>query len=180
MKTSKKMLIITISIPNGIDASIQERIITVHGQLGTITKRLCHPLISISRSQAGIQIKAKGNTKREKRILNTFRAHIKNMIHGVKEGYQYKLKVCSSHFPMSISQENDYLIIKNFFGERKPRKAKLLEGTKAIIDGQEIIIKGIDKEAVGQTSANIEKATRRPGFDRRVFQDGIYIYGKEQ
>ena len=39
-------------------------------------------------------------------------------------------------------------------------------------------IEGNDIEAVGQTAANLERATSRGGFDKRVFQDGIYIVHK--
>ena len=47
------------------------------------------------------------------------------------------------------------------------------------IDRDKIVVSGIDKEAVGQTAANIERCTTVKGRDRRVFQDGIYLLSKE-
>ena len=63
-------------------------------------------------------------------------------------------------------------------GERNPRKARIVGQTKVDIKKDEIIVTGIDKEDVGQTSANIELATKVTGYDRRIFQDGCYITQK--
>jgi large subunit ribosomal protein L6 len=46
------------------------------------------------------------------------------------------------------------------------------------VDGQDITVSGIDREAVGQTAANIEQACRIVGVDRRRFPDGIFIVSK--
>ena len=47
------------------------------------------------------------------------------------------------------------------------------------LNGDEVVVTGINKESVGQTAANIEQATRIKARDPRVFQDGIYVVGKE-
>ena len=54
----------------------------------------------------------------------------------------------------------------------------ILEGVSVEIKGDEVIVKGIDKEKVGQTTANIERATAVKSRDVRVFQDGIYRISK--
>ena len=46
------------------------------------------------------------------------------------------------------------------------------------MNGDRVLLTGPDVEAVGQTAANIEQATRIRGFDPRIFQDGIYITKK--
>ena len=79
---------------------------------------------------------------------------------------------------VDVSLDNNKLIIKNFFGEKVPRKAKILEGVDVKIEGDIITVTGVDKEKVGQTSANMEKSTRITNRDRRVFMDGIYIIDK--
>jgi large subunit ribosomal protein L6 len=88
------------------------------------------------------------------------------------------MKVVYSHFPIQLKAVSGELVINNFLGERKPRSAKILEGTKVEIGKDEVLVKGINKESVGQTMANIEQATRVRGFDIRVFQDGIYLVEK--
>jgi hypothetical protein len=59
------------------------------------------------------------------------------------------------------------------------KNIKILPSVKVEVKKQEVIVSGIDIEAVGQTAANIEQATRITGKDSRVFQDGIYIVEKK-
>jgi large subunit ribosomal protein L6 len=54
-----------------------------------------------------------------------------------------------------------------------------LPGVKVTVKDRDIIVEGADLEAVAQTAANIEKATKIKDKDRRIFVDGIYIYKKE-
>ena len=70
--------------------------------------------------------------------------------------------------------------IKNFFGERKPRIAKILAEVKVTIHGDIIEVTGTDLEKVSQTSANIEQATRITNRDKRVFMDRINIISKDE
>ena len=100
------------------------------------------------------------------------------MLDGLSEGFKYKLKICSGHFPMSVNVEGSKLKIKNFLGEKIPREATLLKGVKVEVKGNEISLEGSDIEKLGQTASNIEQSTRITNRDRRVFQDGIYIVEK--
>ena len=111
-------------------------------------------------------------------MANTYAAHLINMIKGVNEPFEYTLKVCSGHFPMTVNLEGDQLIVKNFLGEKVPRKAKIWPNVTVDIKGNDISVKSINLEAAGQTAANMESSTRITNRDRRVFQDGIYITKK--
>ncbi|MCE4602331.1 MAG: 50S ribosomal protein L6, partial [Desulfurococcales archaeon] len=97
---------------------------------------------------------------------------------GVTKGFRYKLKVIYSHFPINIKIEGDRFIVSNFLGEKANRVAKILPGVSVSVKGQDVTVEGIDVEAVGQTAANIELATKVKDKDRRKFMDGIYIYEK--
>ena len=46
------------------------------------------------------------------------------------------------------------------------------------MDGENITVESADKELAGQTAADIETLTKRPGFDKRIFQDGIWMVSK--
>ena len=80
---------------------------------------------------------------------------------------------------MTASVKGNVFEIKNFVGETIPRTLTLPDGVKVIVDGQFIIIEGTNKEKAGQTAALIEKLTRRAAFDKRIFQDGIYVIEKD-
>ena len=174
----KKDLEEELEIPGGVKVETEGRKIKVSGEKGEVSRKFRSPRISVLVENNKIKISAKNATKREKALLNSYKAHLKNMINGVLEGYIYKLKVCSGHFPMNVSFNNGVFEIKNFYGEKIPRKVELDPSVKVKIDGNNIILEGVSKEVVGQAAANIEQATRRPGYDKRIFQDGIFIFEK--
>jgi len=81
-------------------------------------------------------------------------------------------------FPIKVNVEGSHVVIGNFLGERSNRKADIVGQTKVQVDKDEIIVTGINKENVGHTAANIERAAKVQGFDRRVFQDGCHLTQK--
>jgi len=168
-----------IQLLENTNIKINDNNIEVDGPQGKIEKRFAFPNIEIKKQDNKIQLVSKNASKREKRMINTFKSHIENMIKGVLKGFEYKLKICSSHFPMSVSTENNFVVIKNFLGEKVPRRARILDNVNVKIQGNDVIVTGIDIEKVGQTAANIESACRITNRDRRIFQDGIYIYERE-
>ena len=118
--------------------------------------------------------------KLEKSVYNIVKSnpHIKNLIKGAQNEFEYKLKVVYVHFPMNITVQGKILNIKNFEGEKKPRSANIIDGVKVQVKGQDITVTGNNLEHVSQTAANFEQATRLTNKDRRIFQDGIYISKK--
>ena len=179
MTKNTKNIIEEIEIPNDVELTINGPLISVKGQNGGLERRFSHPKIKIFKKDNKLILESiKKPSKKEKTIINTFKAHIKNMIIGVNKFYTNKLKICSSHFPVSVSIEGSELIIKNFLGEKIPRRAKIVPNSKIEIKGEDITITSIDKELAGQTASNIEIATKIRGRDRRVFGDGIFLTNK--
>lgn len=168
----------SIDLPDGLTASLDASVLMVKGKNGTLSRDFTHPKIRISLESRTIKLRVEMPVKKEKALIGTYNAHIKNMIKGLTDGFEYHLKIVYSHFPMKVSVKGDDLVIENFEGEKSPRKAKILPGCKVSVKGDIVTVKGIDKESTGQTAANIEHATSIKGFDRRVFQDGIYITEK--
>ncbi|WP_297090976.1 50S ribosomal protein L6 [Thermococcus sp.] len=167
-----------VEIPEGVEVTVENNVVKVKGPKGELERELRYPGVQIFTEDGKVVVFKEFPRKRDIAIARTFKAHITNMIKGVTEGFTYKLKVVYSHFPMTVKVQGDEVVIENFLGEKNPRRAKILPGVTVKVMGQEVIVEGIDKEAVGQTAANIEQATRITKWDRRVFQDGIYIVEK--
>ena len=174
----KKELFETIEIPEGVEINIEGNIVEAKGSEGENKREFDTTNLILKKEDNQIIIGNKKATKREKKRINTLESHIRNMIKGVQEKFEYQLKICFSHFPMTVELQGNEAIVKNFLGEKIPRKVKIPEGVEVQINGEKININSVDKELAGQTAANFEMATKVPMKDRRVFQDGIYIINK--
>jgi len=167
-----------IAIPNVVEVTYDNEILTIKGEKGSLSRIFSHPRINIKVNDKTIEIQCKNPRKKQKALAGTFVAHINNMIKGVTKEFEYKMKTVFSHFPIKTSVEGNKFVIQNFLGERAPRKAKILDGVTVEAKGDDITVKGIDKEKVGQTAANIERITIVRNRDIRVFQDGVYRTSK--
>lgn len=174
----KKELYQRTKIPEGVEISINENVVKVKGPEGEVSKKFNFGILDVKVENSEFVIGHKSATKSEKKIMNTITAHIKNMIKGVKEKFEYTLKIASSHFPMTAKIEGDMAIIKNYYGEKTDRKTKIPKGVEISINKDLITIKSCDKELAGQAAANFEMATKVRNRDRRIFQDGVYITKK--
>jgi large subunit ribosomal protein L6 len=165
-----------IKIPDGVQITVEGKTVSVKGQKGSISKLLSHPKIDLAVNGNMVQISCSQSPHRkEKALIGTYKAHVRNMVKGVTLGYECTMKTVFSHFPIKTSVDGNHLVIQNFLGERFARKAEILENVKVEVKGDIITLTGIDKEKIGQTAANIERATKVKNRDIRVFQDGIYI-----
>jgi large subunit ribosomal protein L6 len=174
----RRQLFREIKVPEGIEFKINGNEIVVSGQEGKIVKNFELGRVNLTISGDKIKIGNEKSTKKEKKIMNTMNAHIKNMIKGVNEKYEYKLKVCSSHFPIGVELNGRNVIVKNFLGEKIPRKTTLPENVEVKIDRDIITVKSCDKEIAGIAAAKFEMVTKIRDRDRRIFQDGIFMITK--
>lgn len=174
----KKDLHEVIKIPEGIIVEKEGDFLVFKSKNSQIKKKFQNPKVKIDLKIGEIDLFCKSATRKDKAVFQSYLVHFKNIFNGLSEPYKYKLKVCSGHFPMNVSVVNNVLYIKNFFGEKIPRQLKLKENVTVKVDGNIIIVESADKELAGQVAADIESITKRPGFDRRIFQDGIYIIEK--
>ena len=167
-----------IVLVDGVTAKLDGIMLKVKGPEGEVERSFLHPKINLSVKDKKIVLGANKATKREKTIIGSYEAHIKNMIKGVRDFFVYKLKVCSGHFPMNVSVSGAEVIIKNFLGESVPRRVKLLENVEVKVSGTEIVVTSANKETAGQMAARIENLCRIANKDLRIFQDGCYIINK--
>ncbi len=165
----------TIGIPEGVNVTIDNMDVSVSGPQGQLKRELWYPGITIKKVDSEVVVETDMSRREQLAMLGTFESHLKNMITGVSTGYEYKMKVVYSHFPIQLKAEGNHVLISNFLGEKKARKASIMGNAKVAIKGDQVVITGINKEEVGQTAANIRTATKIKRFDPRVFQDGVYL-----
>jgi len=160
--------VIQMIIPEKVDVEVNDALIIVKGPNGAVQRKV-NKLISFSKKDKELNIDGKNRA-----LVGTWEAHIKNMFIGVTNGFTINLKTIHAHFPMSIKVNGDVITIENFLGEKKPRKARRMGDTKVDVKGQLVTLSGPDKEDVGNTYGSLRQATKIKEKDGRVFQDGIY------
>jgi len=168
-----------IDFPDDVSFALDNKKLTVSGENGSISRDFSHALLNFAREENSLKIWAVNPRKREASLVNTLSTHVDNMIKGVKQGFTYRMKIVFVHFPMTVRVNGRRIIIQNFIGERKDRMANIVGDVQVTIEGEDIIVKGVDNEKVAQTAANIQQATRIRRKDLRKFLDGIYVYSKE-
>jgi large subunit ribosomal protein L6 len=171
---------IELAIPEDVSAEVDHLTLTVEGPNGSVSRRLWYPDVSVSVEDDAVVLESEASDAKTNATMGSFESHVENMFHGVTEGWEYKMEVFYNHFPMQVSVDGGDIVIKNFLGEKSPRRTPVRGDTEVQVDGEEITLSGPDKEAVGQTAADIEQLTRVTDKDTRVFQDGVYITQKPQ
>jgi len=163
-----------------VSAELKGTSLKVKGPKGEVERDFPDPQVSVKIEAGKILVQASKASKRIKMQLGSVVSHIKNIVQGVKEPHVYKLKICSGHFPMNVAIVGQEIVIKNFFGETVPRKAKLPKGIEVKVSGNDITITGADLEAAGLAASTIENLCRITNRDIRIFQDGCYITQKPE
>ena len=164
-----------VEIPEGVEVKLDGKSVEVSGPKGKQVRTFDLQGVSLSKEGSLVTIQSASSRRRQRAAVGTVRAHLRNMAKAVTEGFTYKLKVVYAHFPITVNVEDRRVLINNFLGESEPRVARIVGEIEVKVEGDEIIVEGLNKEDVGQTATNIEQSARVKGRDLRVFQDGCYI-----
>ena len=114
---------------------------------GELSRNFAHPSVNVAIGEGHVVVSCEFPNIREKAMVGTFHAHVRNMIHGVTEGYTYTLKIVFSHFPMKVAVKGDKVEINNYMGGHAPRYANIIGGCKVKIAGADVTVEGNDIEA---------------------------------
>jgi large subunit ribosomal protein L6 len=167
-----------LELPDEVSAEVDHLELTVEGPNGSVTRRLWYPGVSVSVEDGRVVVESDEDDAETMSTIGTFESHVRNMFHGVTEGWEYEMEIFYSHFPMDVSVEGHEVVIENFLGERAPRRTEIHGDTEVDVDEERVTLHGPNIEDVGQTAADIEQLTRVQNKDVRVFQDGVYITSK--
>ena len=145
-----------IVLPAGVEVSVGEQI-TVKGPLGTL-KAITHPAVTISVEGQNVQVSKVDGVANAAAMWGTMRANLNNMVTGVSKGFERKLQLVGVGY--RAQAQGDVLNLS--LGFSHPVAHKMPAGVKVECPTQtEILIKGADKQQVGQVAAEV-RAYRKP------------------
>lgn len=145
-----------IEIPTGTDVSLQDGTLTVKGPKGELV-RTFKPTVSIAIEDGKVVLTPENETKEARALWGTYASHVSNMVAGVNEGYTKKLEVNGVGYRVEL--RGDTLVLN--IGFSHPVELKVPEGLDVAVEKNIITISGVNKETVGQFSANV-RAVRKP------------------
>ena len=146
-----------VPLPKGVEATIAAEQITVKGPLGTLTQTLNGDVV-IENANNELSFKVANESREAKAMSGTLRALVFNMVQGVSQGFEKKLSLIGVGYRAAAQGKSLNLSL----GFSHPVDYALPEGIKAETPTPtEIVIKGIDKQRVGQVAAEV-RAFRPP------------------
>lgn len=146
-----------VLIPAGVEVTLSASEISIKGPLGALRRNLVSD-ISVERDGDSLLVKTKNGSKHANAMSGTMRALLANMVKGVTSGFQKKLMLVGVGYRAQAA--NDVLNLT--LGFSHPVAHKMPDGIKVETPTQtEVIIKGMDKQQVGQVAADV-RAYRKP------------------
>ncbi len=164
-----------IVVPPKTEAQISGDELRITGPKGTLTRKL-NRHVSITVSPDGIQVLPKGKTIESRASIGTYAAHVRNMLHGVHEGFTKKLLVEGVGYKWEVAGKQLTLSL----GFSHPVKKTIPEGLTVTAEKNSLTISGFDKELVGQFAANIRALKKpEPYKGKGIRYDGEVIRRKQ-
>ncbi len=146
-----------VELPSGVEFSIAENIVTIKGSKGQMQHNL-HPLVSVSQEGNQLKMVKNDDSKSANALAGTTRALLQNFVTGVSVGFERKLTIIGVGYRAQVQGK----VLDLTLGFSHPVKFEIPEGITVETPTQtEIVIKGFDKQKVGQVAANI-RAFRPP------------------
>jgi len=146
-----------INLPQGVTATLEGTNVTVKGPKGTLSYNV-HETMSVVIEDDMIRVERPGDTKTDRTLHGTTRSLILNMVKGVSEGYNKKLKMVGVGYRAQLKGKT--LVVNA--GYSNPVELSIPEGLDIeVIKNTQISVSGIDKQQVGEFAANI-RAVRKP------------------
>jgi len=135
----------------GAEVALSDERITVKGPLGTITQA-ANRLVKVVNDNGTLKFEPVDDSREANAMSGTMRALVANMVNGVTKGFERKLTLVGVGY--RAQAQGDKLNLS--LGFSHPVVHQMPEGVKAETPSQtEIVIKGIDKQKVGQTAAEV-------------------------
>lgn len=146
-----------VVLPSGVDVNISGQQVTVKGSKGELN-HLVHSSVNVEQVDNSLKFKSTNESKSANALAGTTRALLQNIVTGVSEGFERKLTIVGVGYRAQVQGK----ILNLTLGFSHPVNFEIPEGISIETPSQtEVIVKGIDKQRVGQVAANI-RAYRPP------------------
>ncbi|KEI45205.1 50S ribosomal protein L6 [Saccharopolyspora rectivirgula] len=147
-----------ITVPSGVEVTIDGQVVTVKGPKGTLQQRIAEPITVEKDEDGSILVKRPDDERLSKSLHGLSRTLINNMVIGVSQGYQKDLEIHGVGYRVQLKGSN----LEFALGYSHPIVIEPPEGIQFATDGPtKLSVKGIDKQLVGEVAARIRKL-RRP------------------
>lgn len=164
-----------IQIPAGVEATFADRVLTIKGPKGTLT-RFVPEEVSVTVADGTITCAPARDTGYARALWGTIAAHANNMVRGVTEGFTKELEIEGVGY-RAEAQGNT---IKLTVGFSHPVELTAPENTTVVVEKNRITVTGPDKEQVGQFAANIRSVKEpEPYKGKGIHYVGEYIIRKQ-
>lgn len=142
-----------IPVGKDVEIAVDGQKVTVKGPLGTL-ERVFHERVSVVVAEGEIRVERNDDQRQSRALHGLSRALLANMVQGVKDGFRKELSIVGVGYRASLKGKDLELLV----GYSHPVPIPAPTGiTFEVPDQTRIIVSGIDKELVGQTSANIRE-----------------------
>jgi len=146
-----------ITVPSGVDVTIDGRTVTVKGPKGTLSHTVIAP-ITVSLNDGVVSVERPDEERKTKAYHGLSRTLVNNLVEGVTKGYEKKLEIVGVGYRVALKGSN----LEFALGFSHPVVVTPAEGiTFAVESPTKFSVSGIDKQLVGETAANIRKI-RKP------------------
>lgn len=146
-----------VELPAGVEVKLDTQSLSVKGIKGSLSLEL-HPDVEIKQEDGKLKFAARTNAKHARAMSGTTRANVNNMVHGVAHGFEKRLELVGVGYRAKVEGS----VVNLTLGFSHPVNYQLPEGITAETPVQtQIILRGIDKQRVGQVAAEI-RAFRPP------------------
>ncbi|MDF1780902.1 MAG: 50S ribosomal protein L6 [Alcanivoracaceae bacterium] len=146
-----------VKLPSGVEVSVKEQELTVKGSKGSLQLAL-HNLVELSQEDGAVSVRPTEESQIAWALAGTTRSLVNNMVTGVSAGFEQKLELVGVGYKAQAQGK----VLNLSLGFSHPVAYELPEGITAETPTQtEILIKGVDKQLVGQVAANV-RAYRPP------------------
>ncbi|HWO67607.1 MAG TPA: 50S ribosomal protein L6 [Umezawaea sp.] len=147
-----------ITVPSGVDVNIDGQDVSIKGPKGTLSLTIAEPIVLEKAEDGTLEVKRPDDERRSRSLHGLSRTLVHNMVIGVTQGYEKKLEIHGVGYRVALKGSD----LEFALGYSHPVKVEAPEGITFIVENPtRFSVKGIDKQLVGEVSANIRKL-RKP------------------